>query len=103
MAPRSARPSSWLPAPEGQHYDYAVESTLAAAFYDVSLDLSPRLTLVHSARLEQLRYDYDNRMLAGNTRDDGTACGFGGCNYSRPEDRRIVSPIRRVAWASFTA
>ncbi|MEE3110252.1 MAG: TonB-dependent receptor, partial [Pseudomonadota bacterium] len=73
--------------PEGQHYDYAVESTLAAAFYDVSLDLSPRLTLVHSARLEQLRYDYDNRMLAGNTRDDGTACGFGGCNYSRPEDR----------------
>ena len=37
--------------PEGQHYDYAVESTLAAAFYDVSLDLSPRLTLVHSARL----------------------------------------------------
>lgn len=73
--------------PEGQHYDYAVESTLAAAFYDLSLDLSPRLTLVHSARLEQLRYDYDNRMLAGNTRDDGTACGFGGCNYSRPEDR----------------
>jgi outer membrane receptor protein involved in Fe transport len=74
--------------PEGQHYDYAVESALAAAFYDVSLDLSPRLTLVHSARLEQLRYDYDNRMVAGNTRDDGTACGFGGCNYSRPEDRK---------------
>ena len=74
--------------PEGQHYDYAVESALAAAFYDVSLDLSPRLTLVHSARLEQLRYDYDNRMLAGNTQDDGTACGFGGCNYSRPEDRK---------------
>ena len=26
-------------------------------------------------------------MLSGNTRDDGTACGFGGCYYSRPEDK----------------
>ena len=27
-------------------------------------------------------------MLSGNTRDDGTICGFGGCYYSRPEDRK---------------
>lgn len=27
-------------------------------------------------------------MLTGNTRDDGTTCGFGGCLYSRPADRR---------------
>ena len=101
MAPRSARPSSWLPAPEGQLYDYAVESTLAAAFYDVSLDLSPRLTLVHSARLEQLRYDYDNRMLAGNGRMTARPVA-GGCNYSVRKIGRIVSPIRQVAWASFT-
>ena len=26
-------------------------------------------------------------MLTGNTRDDGTECGFGGCLYSRPADR----------------
>jgi outer membrane receptor protein involved in Fe transport len=26
-------------------------------------------------------------MLTGNTRDDGSACGFGGCLYSRPASR----------------
>src|ERR1043165_4978682 len=26
-------------------------------------------------------------MLDGNTRDDGTPCGFGGCLYTRPSDR----------------
>jgi outer membrane receptor protein involved in Fe transport len=26
-------------------------------------------------------------MLDGNTRDDGTPCGFGGCLYTRPADR----------------
>jgi outer membrane receptor protein involved in Fe transport len=39
------------------------------------------------ARFEVVRYDYRNRMLAGNTRDDGTPCDFGGCLYTRPESR----------------
>jgi iron complex outermembrane receptor protein len=26
-------------------------------------------------------------MQSGNTAEDGTACGFGGCRYSRPENR----------------
>ena len=26
-------------------------------------------------------------MIDGRTRDDGTACGFGGCRFSRPADR----------------
>ena len=26
-------------------------------------------------------------MLSGNTRDDGSECGFGGCLYTRPDDR----------------
>ena len=29
------------------------------------------------ARFEYVDYDYDNRMIAGNTRDDGTTCGAG--------------------------
>jgi len=73
--------------PPGVHYDYDVTSTLAAAFYDLAWHLHPDLDLVHSLRLESVRYDYDNRALDGNTRDDGTACGFGGCLYSRPADR----------------
>ena len=31
-----------------------------------------------------MRYDYDNKMLAGRTKADGTKCGRGGCRYSRP-------------------
>jgi iron complex outermembrane recepter protein len=73
--------------PAGRHYDYEVDSTLAAAFYDLTWHLNPQVDLVHSLRAETVRYDYDNRMLAGNTRDDGTPCGFGGCLYSRPADR----------------
>ena len=42
-------------------------------------------------RLEHQRYDYDNRMLDGATREDGTPCGRPGapvpCRYSRPADR----------------
>src|SRR5690606_39717198 len=39
-------------------------------------------------RYEHMAYNYDNRMIAGRTREDGTPCGFGGCRYSRPADRK---------------
>ncbi|MDH3585682.1 MAG: hypothetical protein OEQ30_01200 [Gammaproteobacteria bacterium] len=29
-------------------------------------------------------------MLDGNTRDDGTPGGFGGCLYARPADRDVA-------------
>jgi outer membrane cobalamin receptor len=38
-------------------------------------------------RIELTSYNYNNRHLDGNTKDDGTICGFGGCLYSRPADR----------------
>jgi outer membrane receptor protein involved in Fe transport len=73
--------------PEGKHYDYTVASLGVAPYVQVDWDLGERLTLGTGLRAEYLRYDYDNRMLTGNTRDDGTECGFGGCLYSRPADR----------------
>lgn len=73
--------------PPGVHYDYEVDSLLAAAFYDLAWHVHPQVDLVHSLRLETVRYDYANRTLTGNARDDGTTCGFGGCIYSRPADR----------------
>ncbi len=73
--------------PPGKHYDYAVDSVLAAAFHDLRWTFSPRGTLVHSLRVERLSYGYDNRWLVGNSRDDGTACAFGGCLYTRPASR----------------
>ena len=73
--------------PEGTHYDYEISSFLTAAFYDLGWEIAENVELIHSMRLERLHYDYDNRHLDGNSRDDGTACGFGGCLYTRPADR----------------
>ena len=73
--------------PEGKHYDYAVTSVGLAPYVQADWQLGDKLLLGAGLRVEVLRYDYDNRMLTGNTRDDGTECGFGGCLYSRPADR----------------
>ena len=50
--------------------------------------VSENLSLTWGVRLQRNEYDYDNRMIDGNTREDGSACGFGGCLYSRPADRK---------------
>ncbi len=73
--------------PEGKHYDYDVVSLAAAPYVHVDFELGERLVLGAGLRLEYLHYDYDNNMLTGNTRDDGTECGFGGCLYTRPASR----------------
>ena len=73
--------------PRGTHYDYDVDSSMAAAFYDLTWSLAGRANLVHSLRVERLAYEYDNNATVGNSRDDGTACGFGGCLYTRPASR----------------
>ena len=73
--------------PSGTHYDYRVSGLTVAAFYDADMDLGNAVDLVMSVRAERNSYDYDNRHLVGNTKDDGSACGFGGCLYTRPADR----------------
>ncbi len=73
--------------PEGKHYDFDVRSLGIAPYLQADFAVSERLTLGAGLRLEYVHYDYDNRMLVGNTRDDGTVCGFGGCLYSRPASR----------------
>jgi len=73
--------------PEGDHYDYDVNSFGIASYIQTEFAMNDRLTAGVGLRVDYLRYDYNNRMLTGNTRDDGTECGFGGCLYSRPADR----------------
>ena len=73
--------------PAGTHYDFDVAGATLAAYGDLGLDLAPDVELVASARVERNSYDYENHHLVGNTRDDGTPCGFGGCLYTRPADR----------------
>ncbi len=73
--------------PQGKHYDYRTTSWVASPYVQSVLRLSERTTLHAGLRHEWLQHDYSNQMLVGNTRDDGSACGFGGCLYSRPASR----------------
>ena len=73
--------------PQGFHYDYDVTQLMGAAWVQYRQDLTDALTLTAGLRAELIDYDYTNNMLDGNTRDDGTPCGFGGCLYTRPSDR----------------
>ena len=78
---RFARPASttttrWIPDTLG--------ATLGAR---VPHPREPHWSLAAALRADRTNYDYDNRMIDGNTRADGTPCGAAGCLYSRPADR----------------
>ena len=88
--------------PAGFHYDYVVDSNTLGASLGLEWKLLESLTAAAAVRLDRTVYDYDNRMLAGNTRDDGTPCGANGCLYARPADRRDpfdnVAPRVTLSW-----
>ena len=73
--------------PAGRHYDYAVEVTGAALHGSLASTGEAAFQWRLSARLDETRYRYDNRMRDGNTAEDGTPCVPGPCLYSRPADR----------------
>jgi outer membrane receptor protein involved in Fe transport len=80
-------PAANLIRPAGKHYDYDVRSTVAAAYGQLEQPLAERWRLSVGTRVEYVRYQYDNHMISGNTRDDGAFCGTGACLYARPADR----------------
>jgi iron complex outermembrane receptor protein len=88
--------------PAGFHYDYVVDSNTLGASVGLEWRLLEKLTAAAALRLDRTTYDYDNHMLAGNTRDDGTPCGASGCLYARPADRRDdfdnVAPRLTLSW-----
>ncbi len=73
--------------PAGKHYDYSVRSHVAALYVHGERRLGERITATAGLRAEAVGYDYDNRMLAGNTDENGVPCLPAGCLYSRPADR----------------
>jgi outer membrane receptor protein involved in Fe transport len=73
--------------PAGRHYDYAVEVAGAALHGSLASTGESPFRWRLSARLDETRYRYDNRMRDGNTAEDGTPCLPGPCLYSRPADR----------------
>lgn len=79
-------PAANAARPAGRQYDYKVDSRVLAAYAQWRRPIRSRWSLEAGARLEQVHYDYDNRMLDGNTDENGVPCP-GGCLYSRPADR----------------
>ncbi len=73
--------------PAGTHYDFTADASHLGLFHDGRYQVSDTLAWKYRVRVETANYDYDNRHLVGNTKDDGTLCGFGGCLYTRPADR----------------
>jgi outer membrane receptor protein involved in Fe transport len=73
--------------PAGLHYDYEVRSYVVALYAHGERRFADRWHATAGVRAESVTYDYDNRMLTGNTDENGVPCGAAGCLYSRPADR----------------
>lgn len=68
--------------PQGVHYDYRVSAQNGALYGGGFWQKTPSLGLDAAARLDFIRYDYENRA------DDGSACAPGvNCRFYRPESR----------------
>lgn len=78
--------------PAGKQYDYSVDSYLVGAFVRAEHHWREKFSLSLGGRYEYLNYDYANRMLDGDTDENGFPClngvtGDSGCRYTRPGDR----------------
>lgn len=73
--------------PAGAHYDYDVDAALVSPYVHSEQPLGANWRITAGLRAEYLQYDYENHLPDGNTRDDGTECGLGGCIFNRPADR----------------
>lgn len=85
--PATGAPVVVATIPIGKHYDYQVSAELLSPYAQIKYQVNDQNQLTLGLRYEYLRYDYDNRMLDGRLKDDGTACTFGGCRFNRPADR----------------
>jgi iron complex outermembrane recepter protein len=81
-------PAANAARPVGRHYDYDVRSHVVAGYGQFEYALTGQLHLGAGLRAEYVAYDYDNRMLAGSTDENGVPCPPAGCLYTRPADRR---------------
>ena len=74
--------------PSGKQYDYHVDAQLLAGFLNADFQLFPATIVSAGTRYEYLEYDYDNKMLTGNTDENGNSCTPNPCRYTRPADSK---------------
>lgn len=88
--------------PAGYHYNYQVDSFTLGASASLEYRLLDDLTASAALRADRTNYQYDNRMIDGNTRADGTSCAASGCLYARPADRSDafdnLAPRLTLSW-----
>lgn len=88
--------------PAGYHYDYTVDSWTLGATASLEYQISDQFSATAALRLDRTNYDYDNRMIDGNTAANGVPCPGTGCLYSRPADRSDtfdnLAPRVTLAW-----
>lgn len=71
--------------PASDHYDFNVNAAQIAAFVNMHYQLSESLSLESGLRLDNISYDYDNRL------SDGSACApeVSNCRFTRPTDAQV--------------
>jgi outer membrane cobalamin receptor len=87
FAPAEGSPFLVATRPVGQHYDYEVDGQRLGGYLALAGDLTAHWRWRAGLSADFLRYDYDNFLAPGNLTDSGEPCGFGGCLYTRPDDR----------------
>tara|TARA_B100000446_G_scaffold35870_1_gene31527 strand:- start:1032 stop:3152 length:2121 start_codon:yes stop_codon:yes gene_type:complete len=90
MEVEETQPNELSPTSEryqGDHYDFEVTSLQFAGFINAEWQLHERMALEAGVRWETIEYDYDNKLLVGSTRDDGSLCDGDPCRYFRAADR----------------
>lgn len=89
--------------PAGKHYDYEVDAGNFAAYAQLERALGENWRLTAGLRGEISDYEYDNRMLTGNTDENGVPCPGAGCLFNRPADRSDrftnFAPKLALTWA----
>ncbi|MCU4674043.1 TonB-dependent receptor [Catenovulum sp. 2E275] len=84
--------------PSGKHYDYTISARNIALYAGIEHKTTEKVTASINVRLDSNNYRYNNKMLAGNTKDDGSECAFSGCRYTRPEDRQ--DRFNNLSWST---
>jgi len=88
--------------PQGKHYDFDIDIRQVAGFVNYEQDFGNGWDISLGLRLENMKYEYNNKMIDGRTDQFGVACRF-GCRYNRPADRNDnfinVSPKLGLSYA----